>query len=153
MKARMTVHFEPATLKRVDDVAARKGLTKSTIIEAAVASYLSPDGPDRLEAAFARRLDRISRQVERLERDIAISAEALALFVRFWLTVTPPLPDTVQAAAQAKGRGRYEAFVDTVGRRLAKGQSVLREVSQEVASSPEAPGVAPRNIRAESGGS
>src|ERR1700681_4731210 len=104
MKVRMTVHFERATLKAVDELAARKRLTKSTIIEAAVVSHLSPVGPHLLEDALTRRLDRISRQVERLERDVAISTEAFALFVRFWLTVTPPLPEGAQAAAQAKAR-------------------------------------------------
>jgi hypothetical protein len=136
MKVRMTVHFEPATLKAVDELSALKGLTKSTIIEAAVASHLSPDGPDRLEAALTRRLDRIYRQMERLERDVAISAEAFALFVRFWLTVTPPLPDGAQAAAQAKARERYDEFVAVLGRRLAKGQSILAEVSSEVPAWP-----------------
>jgi hypothetical protein len=56
----------------------------------------------------------------------------LALFVRFWLTVTPPLPDTAQPAAQAKGRERYEGFVEALGRRLAKGQSLAREISEDV---------------------
>jgi predicted transcriptional regulator len=132
MKARMNVYFEPGLLQRVEDLAGRKGLTKSTVIEAAVASFLSPDAEDRREAAFTRRLDRLARQVERLERDVTISAEALALFVRFWLTVTPPLPDSAQAAARAKGTERYQGFVETLGRRVAKGQSVLREVSIDV---------------------
>ena len=61
MKARMNAYFEPSLLQRVEDLAARKGLTKSTIIEAAVASFLSPDAEDRREAAFARRLDRFHR--------------------------------------------------------------------------------------------
>src|SRR5208283_1278037 len=52
-------------------------------VEAALASHLSPDGADRLEAALARRLDRMSRQIERLERHVDISNEALAVFVRF----------------------------------------------------------------------
>ncbi len=137
MKVRTTVHFERATLKAVDELAARKRLTKSTIIEAAVASHLSPDGPDRVEAALTRRLDRISRQVERLERDVAISAEAFALFVRFWLTVTPPLPEGAQATAQAKARERYDEFVAVLGRRVAKGQFIVREVSSEVRISDE----------------
>jgi hypothetical protein len=68
-----------------------------------------------------------------VERHITISNEALALFVRFWLTVTPPLPDTAQAAAQAKGRERYEGYVEALGRRLAKGQSLAQEVSRDVA--------------------
>jgi hypothetical protein len=131
MKARMNVYFEPGLLKKVEDLAARKNLTKSLIIEAAVASFLSPDADDRREAAFTRRLDRLTRQVERLERDLTISAEALALFVRFWLTVTPPLPESAQAAAKAKGTERYREFVDALGRRVAKGQSVLKEISEE----------------------
>ena len=132
MKARMNVYFEPSLLQRVEDLAARKGLTKSTIIEAAVASFLSPDAEDRREAAFARRLDRLTRHVERLERDVMISAEALALFVRFWLTVTPPLPDSAQLAAKAKGAERYQGFVETLGRRVAKVQTFLREFSIDV---------------------
>ena len=131
MKARMNVYFEPGLLQKVEDLAARKNLTKSLIIEAAVASFLSPDADDRREAAFTRRLDRLTRQVERLERDLTISAEALALFVRFWLTVTPPMPESAQAAAKAKGTERYREFVDTLGRRVAKGQSVLKEISEE----------------------
>ena len=131
MKARMNVYFEPDLLQKVEDLAARKNLTKSLIIEAAVASFLSPDADDRREAAFTRRLDRLTRQVERLERDLTISAEALALFVRFWLTVTPPMPESAQAAAKAKGTERYREFVDTLGRRVAKGQSVLKEISEE----------------------
>jgi hypothetical protein len=87
-----------------------------------------------MEAALGRRLDRLTRQVERLERHVTISNEAQALFVRFWLTVTPPLPDTAQPAAQAKGRERYEGFVEALGRRLAKGQTLAQEISQDVIS-------------------
>jgi hypothetical protein len=132
MKSRMNVYFEAGLLQRVEDLASRKGINKSTIIEAAVASFLSPDAEDRREAAFTRRLDRLSRQLERLERDTMITAEALALFVRFWLTVTPAYPDTAQAAARATGAGRYQDFIETLGRRIAKGRSVLREVSMDV---------------------
>jgi hypothetical protein len=87
----------------------------------------------RLEVALGRRLDRLIRQVERLERHVTISNEALALFVRFWLTATPPLPDTAQPAAQAKGRERYEGFVEALGRRLAKGRTLADEISQDIA--------------------
>ena len=107
-------------------------LFRSPIVEAAVASYLSPDGADRMEAAFARRLDRLSRQVQRLERDTGLTIEALTLFVRFWLTVTPPLSDEDQAAAQVKGRKRYEGFVETLGRRFASGKSLIDEIPEDV---------------------
>lgn len=142
MKTRMNVYFEAELLQKVADLAARRNLSKSLVVEAAVASFLSPDAEDRREAAFARRLDRLSRQIERLTRDVAISSEAVGLFVRFWLTATPPIPDAAWAVAKATGTERYQAFVDALGRRLAKGHSFIHEVSVEVegkgASSPEA---------------
>jgi hypothetical protein len=58
--------------------------------------------------------------------------ETLALFVRFWLTVTPPLPPEAQAAAQLKGRQRHEGFVEALGRRLQRGQSLLHEIPEDV---------------------
>ena len=132
MKRRISVYLELSLLEQLEKVATRQKLTKSVVIESAVASFLSPDSADRLEAAFARRLDRLSRQSERLEHNLAIAAETLALFVRFWLTTTPPSPAGADAAAQAKGRERYRAFLQAIGRRLAKGHSFIQEVSQDV---------------------
>lgn len=132
-KDRLNVYFDPALSAELDTLAARRNVSKSQIVEAALASYLSPDAADQREAAITRRLDRLTRAVERLERDVTIGNEALALFVRFWLTTTPPLPDTMREAAQAKGRERYEGFVETLGRRLAKGSTLTKEVSEDVA--------------------
>ncbi|MCK1282088.1 ribbon-helix-helix domain-containing protein [Bradyrhizobium barranii subsp. apii] len=132
MRNRMNVYFPPELLKQISDLADRKKLSRSAIVEAAVASFLSPDGADRREAAFTRRLDHLSRQMQRLERDVGLTAETLALFIRFWLTITPPLPNDAQATAQLKGRERFEGFVETLGRRLQKGQSFLREIPEDI---------------------
>jgi hypothetical protein len=132
MRDRMNVYFPPELLKQISDLADRKKLSRSAIVEAAVASFLSPDGADKREAAFTRRLDRLSRQMQRLERDVGLTAETLALFIRFWLTITPPLPTDAQAAGHAKGRERFEGFVEALGRRLQKGQSFLREIPEDI---------------------
>lgn len=118
-------------IARINDLADRKRLTRSAIVEAAVDSFLSPDHADMQEAALTRRLDRLSRQVARLERDQRITGETMALFVRFWLTITPPLPADDQAAAQAKGRERFEGFIETLGRRVQKGRSFLDEIPED----------------------
>ena len=128
-KARLSVYLDPEMMTQLTELAGRKQQPKSLIAEAAIMSFLTPDDADRREAALARRLDLLTRQGERLERDLWVAAETLALFIRFWLTVTTPLPESAQAAAQAKGRERFDAFLQTVGRRLAKGKSVLRELS------------------------
>src|SRR3546814_10007700 len=62
------------------------------------------DQDERMEAALARRLDRVSRQLDRLEWHVELTNEAIGLFVRFWLTSNPPLPDTAMKAAQAMGK-------------------------------------------------
>jgi hypothetical protein len=130
-KVRLSVYLDPEMMAQLIELTRRKKQSKSLIAEAAIASFLTPDDSDRHEAALVRRLDLLTRQGERLERDLSIAVEALALFIKFWLTVTPPLPESAQAAAQAKGRERFEFFLQTLGRRLARGQSLLREVSSD----------------------
>ena len=137
MRDRMNVYFPPEMLKQISELADRKKLSRSAIVEAAVASFLSPDGADRREAAFTRRLDRMSRQLQRVERNVGVTAETVALFVRFWLTITPPLPNEAQSAAQIKGRERYEGFIETLGRRLQKGQSILNEIPDDALGLPD----------------
>lgn len=129
---RLNVYFELATAKALEELAIRRRVSKSAIVDAAVASFLSPDGADRREAAYTRRLDRLTRQVERLERDQTIALEALGLFIRAWLTATPPLADSAQASAQAKGRERYESFIETLGRRVQQGRSLAKEVLDDI---------------------
>jgi predicted transcriptional regulator len=134
MRTKHTFRLPPDLMGKLADYAACKGVTQSLVVEAALSSHLSPDGADRLEAALARRLDRMTRQMERIERHVDISNEALAVFVRFWLTSTPPLPDTALAAAQTKGRERYEGFIEALGRRLARGRKLADEIVQEIAA-------------------
>ena len=75
------------------DYAAHRDLSQSLVVEAAIASFLSPDADERREAAVAKRLEQIDRRMIRLERDLGISVETLAIFVRFWLATTPALPE------------------------------------------------------------
>ncbi|GEB39224.1 CopG family transcriptional regulator [Gluconacetobacter liquefaciens] len=131
-KTRMNVYFEPELLKQVEALALRRNVSKSAVIEAAVASFLSADASERLEAVFARRMDRIDRQIAGMDEDLAIMGETLALFIRFWLIVTPPLPDSAQASARAKGVERFEGFLQSLGRKLATGDRFLRELSRDI---------------------
>lgn len=133
-KTRMNVYFEPELLKKVEALALRRNISKSAVIEAAVASFLSADASERLEAVFARRMDKISRQIDGLDEDVAIIGETLSLFIRFWLTVTPPLPDSAQASGRAKGAERFEGFLQSLGRRLATGNRFLRDLSRDIDS-------------------
>lgn len=129
MKERLSVYLEPDLLDALEAYAAKRNKSKSLVAEAAIASFLSPDAAERQEAAISRRLDRLSRQGERLERDLGISIEMLALFVRSWLTATAPTPEAARAAARAQGLERFDGFVQALGRKLAKGPAFTREIS------------------------
>lgn len=137
-KQRLSVYVDPDVMKSLADYAARRDQSRSLIAEAAIASFLSPDAADRQEAATTKRLDQLDRRMTRMERDLGISVETLAVFVRFWLTTNPPLPEPAQAAARAKAGERYDAFVVALGRRLAKGPKLRQEISEDVSSADEA---------------
>src|ERR1700749_4215840 len=101
MKARPrlkeTFRLSPEVARQLADYARSRRKPKVAVVEAALASFFSPDGADRLGAAVCRRLDRVNRELERLEWHVDLSNETLALFVRFWLTTNAPLPDTALA--------------------------------------------------------
>ncbi|MCO5131427.1 MAG: CopG family transcriptional regulator [Xanthobacteraceae bacterium] len=130
-KKRLSIYLDPALSDRLADHADRNAQSRSMIAEAAIASLLSPDADERREAALAKRLDRIDRTIQRLERDIGIANEAFAIFMRSWLTSTTALPETAQAAAHAKGGERYDKFLEALGRRLAKGPRLRQEVPED----------------------
>ena len=135
-RARLNLFIESKHAKRLDELAAMKGLSKSSIVAAALASFLSPDSGDQREAAIAKRLDRLSRQFDKLERDQNILIETLALYVRYFLTVSTPVPEAHQEAARAQGRARFEQFVEQLGRHLLRGRSLVKDVIEEIQPDP-----------------
>jgi predicted transcriptional regulator len=131
-KQRLSVYLDPEVMMAIAAYAARRDQSRSLVAEAAIASFLSPDAAERQEAATTKRLDQLDRRMMRLERDLGISVEMLAVFVRFWLATNPPLPEPVQAAARAQAGERYDAFVAALGRRLAKGPKLREEISEDI---------------------
>jgi hypothetical protein len=131
-QARLNLFIQPDHARRLDELAAKKGVSKSSIVAAALASWLSPDAGDQREAATAKRLDRLSRQFERLERDQNILIETLALYVRYYLTVSTPVPEAHQEAVKAQGKARFEQFVEQLGHHLLRGRSLVKEVYKEI---------------------
>lgn len=130
-KTQLSIYLDQEIFAGLEAYAKRQDKPKSLVAEAAIASFLSPDDSDRREAAIAKRLDRIVRVLERLERNDGITLETIGLFIRFWLTSTPALPEQSSPAARAKGAERYDRFVEALGRRLSSGSTIPREVSIE----------------------
>lgn len=132
LRIKHTFRLPPELSVQLADYAARKRVTQALVVETALASFLSGDSAEHLEAALGRRLDRLSRQSDRLAWHLELGNETLALFVRFWLINNPPLPDTALAAAQAMGKERWERFIETLNRRMEFGPRLRNEISEDV---------------------
>ena len=70
---------------------ARQKQSLSLVAEAAIAAFVSPE---QTGDAVLRRLTRMDRALQKLERDNAISSEALLVFVWNWLLATPAVPES-----------------------------------------------------------
>lgn len=129
MKSKHTFRLPPELADRLADYARRKRVTQAQVVETALNTFLSPDGSERMEAAFSRRMDKVVRQLDKLDYRAELNSEALALFVRFWLTANPALPDTAQPAAKAQGKQRFEGFVEALARKMEYGPRLADVIS------------------------
>ncbi len=138
MKQRFSILLPHELAERLELVAKRRHGAKSAIVAEALDKHLNPERYPLIGDALIRRLDHLSDETGRVARDVAIATETVALFVRYFLTITPPLPQPEQEAARALGRERFEVFVAQVGRRLASDHRLVSEVLETiVATNPD----------------
>jgi predicted transcriptional regulator len=118
-KTRHQFYLPDDLSEKLESLAAEPGSSKTAILSDAFRAWLERRGANELDERFGRRLGRLSRADEQLARKLDFIAEALGTFVQHQLTLTahqPPFePETGQLGLQ-----RYRAFVQTVGRRLAR---------------------------------
>ena len=131
MKKRYTVYLSKKVADRFDAVARVLG-AKSALVEKALDRQLDPDRIQRHDEALLRRMDGVVKGFADVQRDVAIATETLSLYVRYFLTITPPVPKIDQEAARALGSERFQVFVAQVGRRLASDHRLITEVLESI---------------------
>jgi hypothetical protein len=124
VKVRQNLYIDRAIADALEALAAGNHGNKSRLVNDALAAWLARRGDHQLDELVKPRLDRITRELGHVRRDIDVVLESLALFVRYQLMVTAPLPEA-DAAAVAVGRDRFESFIAQVGRQLASGRRTL----------------------------
>jgi len=128
MKVRHCLYFEEKVSAELEALTATPGTSKSDVVNGALAAFFKNRGADHIEVKLRPRLDRISDQLNRIERDQHVVLETLALFVRYQLTIGAPLPAGQLAALQAVGNDRFQTFIEQVSRKLAKGATFAGEI-------------------------
>ncbi len=136
MKTRTHVYLEDTLMAQLEALASKPGGSKSAIVADALRAMITRRGSGEVDDMVKTRFDRVSSHLSRLERDQQIILESLALFIRYQLTITAPVPKN-DKAARAIGHDRFQAFVEQVGRRISSGQGlghVLAPRTEEAAS-------------------
>lgn len=133
MKVRQNLYIDREISDALEALAAGPGGNKSRLVNDALAGWLARRATKEVDDLFRHRLDRISRELGLVRRDLEILLESLSLFVRYQLTVTAPLPEGDKAAL-AIGRDRFEKFVSQVGRQIAAGTRTIGGGDNEAAS-------------------
>lgn len=124
MKVRQNLYIDRAVSDALEALASGPGANKSRLVNDALTGWLARRGTKEVDDRLKLRLDRMSRDIGLLRRDVDVLLESLALFIRYQLLVTAPLPDADNAAL-AVGLDRFEKFVGQVGRQLATGKRTL----------------------------
>ena len=120
------------------DIAAdRPGVGKSMLVEAAIERFLAP--APSVEAMLRERLDDMHARFDRLEHDMRMVAETVALHARYQLAVTPPVPQERQREAILLGDARFKVLAEQVDRRVQQRRPLMQETIDALRSQSQAP--------------
>jgi predicted DNA-binding protein len=133
LKRRYSILLSDELAERFERVARRRNGAKSAIIEETLDRRLNPERYPLIDDAVLRRLDGLSKDLTSLKREVAIATEMVSLFVRYYLTITPPLATSEHQAARVLGKERFQIFVAQIGRRLASDRQLVSDVLDSIA--------------------
>jgi hypothetical protein len=132
MTLKIGVYLADDVARRFKTVLRRSGMTKSALVNKALAHLLHPPVAKEPSQEELRALRALLKRVRWLQRETMVLAETLAQFIRYFLMVTPPLPERERQAAEALGRKRYEIFVRQIARRVGSDTSLVADVMRTI---------------------
>jgi hypothetical protein len=125
VKRESRIYLTEDLAARLDAAAGRLGITTPDLVETALQRCLDDtEGHDRL-SSVEQHLAGMSGQLARLDYNLRIVAETVAIHARHQLAVTPTFPEAAQRAAI--GAARFDEFVVQVARRVRSGKPLMRE--------------------------
>ena len=119
--------------RRLRALGREPGSSQTKIIVDAVMCFLDRGAGSEIDELYAIRLDRLSRQLNRIERRADFISEALGLFIQHELTAVAHEPP-FEAATAHLGRRRYEAFLRLVWNRMSRPTKKTGLVTDEEAT-------------------
>jgi hypothetical protein len=132
-RVRVQAYVEPELARRLVQRRMTMGASESGIVRSSLVQYL--DGSSDMELLL-RRLDRLGRADERLQRDLELLSESFGAFLRTWFAHTPALPEDAKGFARATAERRYRQLIEHVGQRFSGGRRFLDDLPHESIADP-----------------
>jgi predicted transcriptional regulator len=127
MKRKISVRLSPQLFEQLQAAAKSQASTKTAVIEAALDRFLALELQRSDDTKVLRQFELMGQKLERIERDLSLVNETVALHARYHLTMAPPMPQPQQRAACILGLERFEAFAAQVAMRVGLGTPLMRE--------------------------
>ena len=135
MTLKVGVYLTDDVARRFKVALRRPRTTKSALVNEALACFLSPPPTKEPGEEMLQALRALGKRVRRLQRETLVLSETLAVFVRYVLMVTPPVPESERRAAEALGRERYQVFVREIAKRIASDTGLITDVMRSIVAS------------------
>jgi hypothetical protein len=132
MKRKVSLRLRPQLFQRLEAAAQIQNLTKTAVVEAALERFLSLKPQCNEETKILRQFELMGQTLERIERDLGLVNETVALHARYHLTMAPPMPQAQQRTACILGLERFEVFAAQVAMRVGLGMPLMRETIDRV---------------------
>jgi hypothetical protein len=133
-KPRVRAYVDHDTYAKLQFATTRPHVSISDTVNNALKVYLSDDYNLEHNSAMIRRLDRMTRESERINQKMAIQSEAMAAFMLYTMRVTPQLPEAEKAAAIARGDKLFDDLVENLKARLQRTSKSLFGAFEDVYS-------------------
>jgi predicted DNA-binding protein len=130
---KVTIRLTEELYNRFSAATERPGVGKSMVVEAALERFLSV--APSIEDTVRDRFDDMDDKLDRLERNMRIMAETVALHARYHLAVMPPLPQSRQQESARLGDERFKVLAEQVDRRVRRGRPLMQETIDRLNSS------------------
>ena len=127
-KRRVSIYLSPEAELLLARAVEDRGASMSGVVEAAITTLLGDKAKTSELALLSERISRLARAAERIADETTAQTETLALYLLYYLCITPPLPDASRDAAEAMGRKRFDRFIGQVSERLLGKESYTDEL-------------------------
>ena len=129
-KTRHQLFLPDETSKRLAAMAKSQKRAKSDLLVEMVDAWMNRRAAPQVDDRLVAKLDRIARTIDEGNREAFIISHSLHRFIRFQLIQASAVP-VAGEEAKALGQKRYDAFLESLARMIAKGERSVSPAEEE----------------------